>query len=300
MTEAVKAGIVTEVEEATEWLAPAHFVEKPGQPGRLRLVTDFRRLSSQVTKDVLRYPTGDDVWKSVNSKSKVFFKLDATSSYHQVKLSDNAKSYMNFLLPFGKFRYEVGAMGYINSGTEWNRRTDKILLGAPCIKQVDDIMGQGCDYRQLAANLKETLVKCRLGNITLSRKKVEIGEKIHYSGYIVSSEGCFPDPQKVAVLKEFAQPEDQHELRVFLGLTQQMSSFMPDLSHATKRLRGLLQKDAAWLWLPEHQEDFLAVKAMMSDTSHLVPFCGTRKTCVITDASDAGTLFVLFLITMYL
>ena len=131
-------------------------------------------------------------------------------------------------------------------------------------------------------------MKCRLGNITLSRKKVEIGEKIHYSSYIVSSEGCFPDPQKVAVLKEFAQPEDQHDLRIFLGLTQQMSSFMPDLSQATKKLRGLLQKDAAWLWLPEHQEDFLAVKAMMSDTSHLVPFCGTRKTRLITDASRRG------------
>ena len=217
-----------------------------------------------------------------------FFKLDAPSSYHQVKLSDNAKSYMNFLLPFGKFKYEVGAMGYINSGTEWNRRTDQILQGAPCIKQVDDIMGQACDYEQLAANLRETLVKCREGNITLSRKKVEVGARIHYSGYIVSSEGCFPDPQKVAVLKEFAQPEDQHDLRVFLGLTQQMSSFMPDLSHATKRLRGLLQKDSAWLWLPEHEADFLAVKEMMSDTAHLVPFDGARKTRLITDASRRG------------
>ena len=39
MQEAVEAGIVSHVEEAVEWLAPAHMVEKPGQPGNLRRVT---------------------------------------------------------------------------------------------------------------------------------------------------------------------------------------------------------------------------------------------------------------------
>ena len=79
---------------------------------------------------------------------------------------------------------------------------------------------------------------------------MEIGPKIHYAGFIVSAEGCFPDLAKVVALKEFPEPQDMHNLRVFLGLTQQMSSFMPDLSHATKRLRELLKKDLEWQWLP--------------------------------------------------
>ena len=133
-----------------------------------------------MVKYVHIYPNGDDVWKTLQKDSKVFFKLDVTQSYHQVPLSNNSKGYMNFLLPWAKYRYEVGAMGYINSGSKWNRRSDKILQGAPCIKQVDDIMGQGSDYTQLAANLREKLEWCRIGNITLSRKKVEIGPKIHY------------------------------------------------------------------------------------------------------------------------
>ena len=62
MQEAVAAGIVTEVEEAVEWLTPAHFVKKPVQPGKFRLVTDFRRLSEKVVKDVHQYPNGKDVW----------------------------------------------------------------------------------------------------------------------------------------------------------------------------------------------------------------------------------------------
>ena len=80
---------------------------------------------------------------------------------------------------------------------------------------------------------------------------------------------------------------------MILGLTQQMSSFMPDLSHATKRLRELLKKDVQWQWLPEHGEDFIAVKELMSDTSNLVAFSGTRKTRLITDASKQGIGWIL-------
>ena len=46
-------------------------------------------------------------------------------------------------------------MGFVNSSSEWNRRSDKILEGAPCVKQVDDIMGQGVDYAHLAANPRD-------------------------------------------------------------------------------------------------------------------------------------------------
>ena len=161
MQEAVAAGVVTEVEEAVEWLAPAHMVEKPGQPGKLRLVTDFRRLSDKVVKDVHRYPNGKDVWQTVGVDSNVFFKLDATQSYHQVKLSNESKRYMNFILPIGKFIYKSAAMGFVNSGSEWNRRRDKILKGAPWVKHVDDIMGK--DYKHLAADLKRDIGKVLCG-----------------------------------------------------------------------------------------------------------------------------------------
>ena len=79
---------------------------------------------------------------------------------------------------------------------------------------------------------------------------MKIGPKIPSADFIVSAEGCFPDPAKVVELKEFPEPQDMHDLRVFLGLTQQISSFMPDLLHATRRLRELLKKDVEWQWLP--------------------------------------------------
>ena len=80
-------------------------------------------------------------------------------------------------------------------------------------KKHDDIMGQAPDYASLAVDLRETLARCQAANITLSRKKVEIGTKIHYAGFIVSQEGCFPDLAKVQALKDYPKPEDIQGLR---------------------------------------------------------------------------------------
>ena len=80
--------------------APAHTREKPSQPEKLRLVTDFRRIFEKVMKDVNKFLTEKDVWQNVREDSNVFCKLVA------------------------------------------------------CIKQVDNIMGQACDYTSLTADLR--------------------------------------------------------------------------------------------------------------------------------------------------
>ena len=122
---------------------------------------------------------------------------------------------------------------------------------------------------------------------------MEIGPKIHYAGFIFSENGCFPGPAKVIALKEFPELQDMHNLRVFLGLNHHMLSFMPGLSHATKRLRELFKKGVEWHWLPEHSEDFNTVKDLMSDTNNLVAFSATSKTRLITDASRQGIGWIL-------
>ena len=61
-------------------------------------------------------------------------------------------------------------------------------------------------------------------------------------------------------------------------MTQQMTSFLPNLSHPTKQLRELLKKEDEWQFLPEHREDFNTVKSLMSDANNLVAFSASRKT----------------------
>ena len=51
MDELLQAGVVVEVDEWTEWISPACFVEKPGT-SKVRLVTDYLQLNRRVKRPV--------------------------------------------------------------------------------------------------------------------------------------------------------------------------------------------------------------------------------------------------------
>ena len=79
------------------------------------------------------------------------------------------------------------------------------------------------------------------------KKKLELGKRIHFAGHIISDEGIQPDEEKYAAISKFPRPRNVKDLRSFLGLAQQLASFVPDLAHMTSMLRPLLKKDIACL-----------------------------------------------------
>ena len=80
------------------------------------------------------------------------------------------------------------------------------------------------------------LGRCREYNITISRKKLELGSKINFAGHIISADGIQPDEEKYAAISRFPRPKSPKDLRSFMGLAQQLASFVPDLAHMTSTL----------------------------------------------------------------
>ena len=54
------------------------------------------------------------------------------------------------------------------------------------------------------------------------------------------------------------------DLRSFMGLTNQFSSYAPDLKHAMVPLQSLLKKSRVYQWMPEHQEAFQKIKDLLT------------------------------------
>ena len=99
------------------------------------------------------------------------------------------------------------------------------------------------------------LNRCKEHNITISRKKLELGTELGFAGHIVSHNGIRPDDDKYRAIKEFPTPKNIKDLRSFLGLANQLAAFVPDLAHMSAGLRPLLKKGNCLLYTSPSPRD---------------------------------------------
>ena len=82
-----------------------------------------------------------------------------------------------FLLPSGRYRYLRIPQGLNTSSDEWCRRSNTVIDGLPWAKKiVDDILVWAPSLPELKARVETIARNCKNLNITLSKKKFEIGK----------------------------------------------------------------------------------------------------------------------------
>ena len=76
--------------------------------------------------------------------SRIFFALVFTSGYFQLMVDkESSKTYLNFITPFGKFRFLHRPMGYSDSGDAFNIATDPIVKDLERVrKSINNLLGQ--------------------------------------------------------------------------------------------------------------------------------------------------------------
>ena len=112
-------------------------------------------------------------------------------------------------------------MGLTLSGDEFCQWTDQALSGIPGVsKLVDDILVVGHAVEKLLEGIK-VFQRCEEHDITLSKKKYQVGREVKFAGYVISAQGVRPDPDKIAAIAQIPIPENLTDLRSFLGLANQ-------------------------------------------------------------------------------
>ena len=286
VAELIDRKVIAPVDEPTTWCSPAFFILKAD--GKcVRLVTDFTALNKFVRRPTHPFPSTREIIEAIPPEEKLFCKLDAVHRYFQLALDEPSSKLTTFLIQQGRFRYLRAPMGLNASSDEWCRQSDIIIAGLPyAMKIVDDTIIWASTEEQLKEWVTTVLRRCTENNITISRKKFEMGNSIHFAGHIISDGGIRPDDDKFAALHNFQQPGNVKELRLFLGLVAQFGAFAPDTACLTSHLRQLLQKETPWVWLPEHKLDFENTKKALTSPTMLQPFDPKFKTVVLTDASS--------------
>lgn len=106
-----------------------------------------------------------------------------------------------------------------------------------------------------------------------------------FFGHTWTPQGVRPDSSKVAAIQRMLAPEDIKSLESFLGLVNYLARYSARLATITASRSELMEKEAAYIWGPEHDFSFSAIKQEVSTHSVLRYFHPAEEIAIQTVAS---------------
>ena len=137
------------------------------------------------------------------------------------------------------------------------------LPGVLCL--MDNVIVFGANKEEHEARLTATLRQIEAAGVTLNPRKCEFRKtSMKFLGHVVAGDGIRPDPDKTAAIQNMQAPTNVPELRRFLGMTNQMGKFSPQLAAMTQPLRELLTANREWVWGPSQEKAFASIKVELN------------------------------------
>ena len=279
--------IIEQVTEGpTPWVSSPVFVPKTN--GSIRLCVDMRAANQAIQRTRHAVPTVDEILSDLNG-SAVFSKLDLNQGYHQLELDPASRYITTFSTHLGLYRYKRLNFG-INCASEiFQHAVRSVLKGINNVINVsDDIL----IYSQDVASHKKTLIQVfdRLSQhgLTVNRDKcLFLKSSLKYIGYVFSTSGVKPDPEKVLAIRQAPPPTNVSEIRSFMGMVTFCARFIPNLATISAPLMQLTHKQAKWNWSTIEEKSFQDIKDALSEDG-LSYYNPNDQTEIFVDASPIG------------
>ncbi|UYV68297.1 K02A2.6-like [Cordylochernes scorpioides] len=287
LEELEKAGIIAQVNVATEWCAPTVIAGKPN--GDIRLCVDFSRLNDHVQREVHPMPVVEHMLGQLG-EAKLFSKLGAKGGFHQIPLSPDCQHLTTFITPFGRYKFCRMPFG-ISLAPEYFQRVMSIILqgmdGVICY--LDDILIFASDSKTHDRILRLVLRKLKEAKVTLNQAKCVFGvPRINFLGHILDEDGIRPDPAKIEAVAKMPAPIDVHGVRRFLGMVNHLGRFVENLSEIVAPLNQLLVKGQEFVWDCSQERAFRKLKELLTTQPILAAYDVGKPTMVSSDASSYG------------
>ena len=219
-----------------------------------------------------------------------YSKLDVSSGFYQIPLSEESSKLCTFATPFGRWRFKGMPFGISSAPEVFQRTMDGFfgdLEGVVCYE--DDICIFSSTTEEHMKRLESVLQRARDCGLRFSEKKCEfLKEEISYLGHIFTKNGTKVDPKKVSAMKNMPNPTNREELQRFLGMVTYLSKYIQDMSHLTAPLRELLEKETEWMWLDKHDKAVENLKNALTNSPTLKFFDVKKDVSIECDASKDG------------
>ena len=287
LNDMVNKGVIFEVDQPTEWVAPMVVVPKPNNA--VRICVDYTELNKVVRREV--YPMSHvEASLAKLGRGTIFTKLDANSGFYQIPLSNKSKLLTTFLTPFGRFAFNRLPFGLSSSPEIYSKIVSEVLSGLDgVIVHMDDVCVFGESIDEHDSRVREVLRRMSKAGMTLNSSKCEFSKSaIKFLGHVISASGIKANPDSIQGIRDFSRPQNVTEVRSFLGMANQLSKFTTLLGELSGPLRELLCKNVDWYWGHSQEQSFQDIKAELSRSVELAAYNPTYQTIVQTDASRNG------------
>jgi transposase InsO family protein len=284
---AVKSGILKPVSRS-EWAAP--IVVVPKSDGNIRICGDYKvTVNTCIQEETYPLPTPEDLFSTL-AGGAVFTKLDLSSAYQQLQLSEESKKLLTINTHKGLYQYQRLAFGVSTAPSIFQAVMDQILKGIDgVVCYLDDILISTKDVETHAKTLRLVLDRLRDHGILVKRSKCEIGvSEVEYLGHRINKDGLQCTNEKVKSIHEAPKPRNVSELRTYLGMVTYYQKFIPNLADKFAPLYALLRNDCEWLWTVECDKAIEEVKKCLTSDTVLVHYDGKLPITLATDASPHG------------
>ena len=208
----------------------------------VRLCLDARKLNEILLGD-WECPEPAEILFQKCKGIKIMSSLDMTSSFCQIPLQAALKKYTVFQHRGKSYEFNVVAFGLKTSTAALVRGLDHVLrgIGDHVISFVDDTLITSESTEQHLKHLEVLLARLEINNLTLNLSKSNFLEKeTKFLGFILTTEGIKPDPEKIQGIMDFPAPKNIKQLSGFLGLINFYSKFSNKHAAETLPLLSLI------------------------------------------------------------
>ena len=234
-------------------------------------------------------PTPEDLFSTLSGGS-VFTKLDLSSAYQQLQLSEDSKQYVTINTHKGLFQYQRLPFGVSTAPLIFQSVMDQILKGIDgVVCYLDDILISSKDLSSHLVTLKAVFERLKEHNVLIQKSKCEFGvDEVVYLGHRINKHGLQCTSEKVEAIHNAPVPTNVSELRTYLGMVTYYHKFIPNLANKFKALYDLLKVGVAWKWTKECDEAMKEVKQCLTSETVLVHYDVNLPLTLATDASPHG------------
>ncbi|XP_055591195.1 uncharacterized protein LOC129743243 [Uranotaenia lowii] len=291
----LKAGIIEK--SYSDWALRLVPVDK--SDGTVRLCLDARKLNELTVRDSYPLPHADRILSRLGP-CKFISTVDLSKAFLQIPLHPKSRKFTAFsVLGRGLFQFRRLPMGMANSSACLARLMDKILgsgeLEPNVFVYLDDIIVLSNTLEEHLELLQEVASRLNTANLSINLPKSKFCvPEVTYLGYVLSSEGLRPNPDRVEAILNIERPTSLRSLRRFLGMCNYYRRFIANYSEIVRPLTELLKdKPKSVRWNPEAETSFVRIKELLISAPILTNPDFTKPFAIHCDASDTAVAGVL-------